>query len=495
MTAATGLDKHPSATAPLLASAQLAGLPCRQPVERTSDAERSARSCADHRNAEAAHHYDDVIAAYLAFSRATGGHLKQALRADPGFAMAYCIRGYFLLLFANPAYAAKVAQSLEAAEAAAAAPTERERTHVAALAAWAKGDYGAAVDLWETVLVEHPLNVLALRLSHYLHFYLGGGAAMRDSLARVLPRWDETTPGFASVLGMYAFGLEETGEYAAVEEAGRRAVALTPADVWSVHAVAHVMEMRGRHREGIAWIADGAQAWSACNNFAYHLWWHKALFHLEIEQHDEVLALYDERIRADQSEDYLDMTNAAALLWRLEDAGVGVGGRWAELADKSERRVDDHVLAFADAHYMMALAADGRTDAAQSLLNSLRAAAARDGSQALVLAAVGLPLCAAILAYRQGDFGTAAELLLSIRYEVYRIGGSHAQRDVFAQMLIETAMRSGRHRLAGELLAERTALRPTSIRAWAACARALEALGDAPGAAQARERSDALLGA
>jgi len=444
-------------------------------------------------NAEAARHYDDVIAAYLAFSRTTGGHLKQALRADPGFAMAHCIRGYFLLLYANPAFAAKVAQSLEAAEAAACAATERERTHVAALAAWAKGDYDGAVELWETVLVEHPLDVLALRLAHYLHFYLGGGAAMRDSLARVLPRWHETTPGFASVLGMYAFGLEETGDYAAAEEAGRQAVALNPADIWSVHAVAHVMEMQGRHREGITWIADGAEAWSACNNFAYHLWWHKALFHIEIEQCDEVLSLYDESIRADQSEDYLDMTNAAALLWRLDDAGIDVGGRWAELADKSERRIDDHVLAFADAHYMMALVADGRTAAAQRLLDSMRVAATRDGSEARVFAAVGLPLCTAILAYRHGDFGSAVDLLLPIRYQVYRIGGSHAQRDVFAQLLIEAAMRGGRHWLAGALLAERSALRPTSIRTWTACARALEAVGDAPGAQAARHRAEALL--
>ena len=56
-------------------------------------------------------------------------------------------------------------------------------------------------------------------------------------------------------------------------------------------AVAHGAEMEGRLEDGIDWIASLASEWSDCSNFALHLKWHESLYHLELEQHDRVLAL------------------------------------------------------------------------------------------------------------------------------------------------------------------------------------------------------------
>ena len=69
-----------------------------------------------------------------------------------------------------------------------------------------------------------------------------------------LPAWDDTMPGYHAILGMHAFGLEENGHYAQAESSGRRAVELEPRDGWAHHAVAHVMEMQCRQRDGIAWM-------------------------------------------------------------------------------------------------------------------------------------------------------------------------------------------------------------------------------------------------
>ena len=45
-------------------------------------------------------------------------------------------------------------------------------------------------------------------------------------------------------------------------------------------------------------LIDGnASAWSHCNNFRFHVWWHKALLHLDKGETDHVLSLYDTRIR------------------------------------------------------------------------------------------------------------------------------------------------------------------------------------------------------
>lgn len=441
---------------------------------------------------EAAVLYDDVIEGYLGFARDTGERLKRALAADPAMPLALCTRGYFFKLFANPPFEIRARQSAEAAAAAASRSnaTARERQHIAALQAWCDGDLDGAAARWDAILLDHPRDVLAHKLAHFVYFYLGDAERLRDGVARTLYAWDEGVPGYGYLLGLHAFGLEESGDYAQAERQGRRAVEINPGDAWAVHAVAHVMEMQGRLRDGIAWTRDTEPHWQGCNNFANHIWWHRALFALDLGRHDEVLDLYDRRFRADKTDEYLDIVNAAAMLWRLEDEGVAVGARWTELADKAEARKDDHLLAFIDAHFMMALAATGRRDAAASMLESMRAAGAGAGTEAPIFAEIGVPLCEAVLAYRAGDHARVVDLLLPIRYALRRIGGSHAQRDLFARMLIEAAIRAGRWTLARTLLAERAA-RKESAWTWQAQGRVLAGLGDTAGAAAAEAKAHA----
>lgn len=443
-------------------------------------------------NADAVAAYDRTVRAYLGFARDTGDQLKAAYKADADMPMAHCLKGYFFLLFSNPVLFPKVDQALDQATKAADArgATPRERKHIAALAAWRKGDMRTATDLWEDILIEHPLDILALKLGHFTHFYFGDAAELRDSVARVLPLWSESTPDYGFVLAMHAFGLEESGDHAAAEKAGRRAVEINPEDVWGVHAVAHVMEMGGRAREGVAWIEGLVPHWQKSNNFRFHVGWHQALFHFELEHYDRVLALYDTSFRAERTDDVLDLSNAIAMLWRLEDEGVGVGARWEELADFAERRARDHVLAFADAHYLMALTAAGRADKAAAMVKSMSAVdPATRVSEAPILAGIGTALGDAILAFRSGDFAAAVERLYPRRREVRLIGGSHAQRDVFARLLILAALKAGKAKLARALLAERAARNPNSAWTWKRSAEAAEALGDAASAQQARRRA------
>lgn len=79
---------------------------------------------------------------------------------------------------------------------------------------------------------------------------------------------------------------------------------------------------------------------------------------------------------------------------------------------------------------------------------------------------VGLPVGEALVAYGKGDHSRCAELLSGIRYTANQFGGSHAQRDLIAQTLIESAIRSGQFNHARALLAERTARKPTSPVDW-----------------------------
>ncbi len=443
---------------------------------------------------QAAAAFNAGVDSFLGHTLALGGSIKEALAADPGFLMAHVVKGYVMMLFGTVGTLPSGRRSLAAAEAAAGEATERERLHVAALRAWSVGDMGACNRAFEQVLAGHPQDLLALKLLQFNYFWQGDSANVRDAVGRVLPHWSEATPGFGYVSGMHAFGLEECGAYAEAERAGRRAVEIFPRDHWAAHAVAHVLEMQGRQREGVDWL-DGLRGhWDGINNFGIHLWWHRVLFHLELEQYGRALALYDEEVRKERTDFHTDLQNAISLLWRLELRGVDVGPRWEELADFAEQRIEDPAVPFSDLHYVMALMAAGRAGPARKLVAQRRAhAASATDSNGPVMAEVSVPLCEALIAFREGHCGEAAEKMQGLRGEIIRTGGSHAQRDVFAQTMIAAALRGERHALAGEWLAERTREKSGSPDAWRGYALALEGCGDAPGAAAARGRMDALL--
>lgn len=378
---------------------------------------------------------DKTCLSYLALGRDTGPLLKTVFEADPDMVMAHCLKGYFLLLMGSGPLKARVPKSVAAAKASLAGATTREKAHVAALTHWLADDSRAAARVWEEILADHPRDVLALRLAHHAYFYLGAAGDMLGSVDRIMGAWDESVPGYGFVLGMRSFALEESGDYAAAEETGRRAVELNADDPWAVHAVAHVMEMQDRHTEGIEWITGLEPHWTRANNFRYHLWWHRALMHLDRDEGDEVVRLYDEDIWDPDSEEYLDLCNDISLLLRLELRGVDVGGRWQPLADKVEGRTDERILAFIDCHFVAALAAAGRMEAAREMAGAMAGAGG-------VFAHVGAPVAEALIAHRAEDYARAARLLQGVRKDIINLGGSHAQRDLFELVLRDAEARA-----------------------------------------------------
>ena len=305
--------------------------------------------------------------------------------------------------------------------------------------------------------------------------------------------WHEGLPGYGYVLGFYSFGLEECGDFSRAEELGRRAVALNPRDGYAIHAVAHVMEMQGRQQGGINWMASRQDDW-ADGNFANHLWWHLSLFHLDLEQYDRVLDIYDNHLRsADTSHEKYEELDASALLWRLKLLNVDVGNRWTALADKWELSAGETLYAFNDVHAMVTFVADGREAAAQTMLNANeRYSEHANDANVGMTREIGLPFCRAVQAFAKGDYGRTVDELLPVRYRTHRLGGSHAQRDIIAWTLLEAALRSGRYKLALALANERTALKPTSPINWKLTARALDGLGDRDAARRAYAKAQSV---
>src|SRR5690606_14523253 len=219
--------------------------------------------------------FDATVEAYLGFQLTTGDRLKEIFALDPAMPLAHGLKGCFLLLFAKRDLAERAARALADARRVAAETgvTDREARHLEALETWLAGDWPAAAARYDAILEDYPHDIVALKLAQYLHFYLGDAAAMQASITRPFCAWNEAVPGYGYVLGLRAFALEEGGDYAGAEAAGREAVEHNAGDIWAAHAVTHVMEMQDRTQEGAAWIDGLERAWRGCNNFAYHLYW------------------------------------------------------------------------------------------------------------------------------------------------------------------------------------------------------------------------------
>ena len=400
-------------------------------------------------SAEAAAAFDHLITGYLTQRADTPVRLTALLEADPDFALAHCMQGYFAMLGFKQAAVPVAVEAARTAEALAVDATPRERTHIAALTAWIEGDLDRAIALWESILSAHPHDVVAFRLAHFVNFWLGRPHDMVASVDRVMPDWSEDIPGYSAILACHSFAHEEAGNYLAAEPSGRRAIQLDPGDLWAAHAVAHVMESQGRRSEGIAWVTALAPNWEGSHNLQHHLWWHCALFQLEHGDHAAVLELYDTRFRnlaapltVASPDVYIDIQNAASALFRLERLGVDVGDRWEELADKAEARIGDCLSAFTLPHWLMALTATGRTEAAERMIEAMRAFANRRGTVPAIVRDYALPIAEAQLAHAAGRHAEAVELMRPAIGGMYRLGGSHTQQDVLEQLFVDAALKA-----------------------------------------------------
>jgi hypothetical protein len=227
---------------------------------------------------------------------------------------------------------------------------------------------------------------------------------------------------------MHAFALEECGDYPRAEEMARRALELEPLDLRAHHTVAHVMEMQGRFDEGVRWMGARSRWWSGAGPGSTHLWWHLALYHLELGQPGHALLIHDRRL---QGEGLSELIDASALLWRLHLQGHEVRSPFKKLAARWSPYAEDAHCAFNDLHAMMAFVGAGRWDCAQRLLAAQERRIRRLwGCNHDMTRLVGLPACRALAAYGRGDFAGAERLLRALPPVAHRIGGSHAQRDV-----------------------------------------------------------------
>jgi len=410
---------------------------------------------------EAARHLDDAVRAFTLNFGDVNAHLTAAQGASPDCPFADILKGWLLVLSNDPAQIARARQLI---------PTltdkslnERERNHLDALGLAAAGGWPRAVARLDRHLMAYPRDLAAHQCALRLDGYLGRFHRGAARSARALPFWSKDQPGYGIMRSFYGFGLEELGDYDRAEDVSREAAELEPYGYWPHHAVSHVLEMTGRPDEGIAWMEGRLPFWSdaKCGN-RVHIWWHKALFHIELGQYDEALALYDDQIFAAVRPVGTQLCNVTALLWRLEMLGCKAGERWRKQSALWQQQANGICSPFNEIHAAMTALRAGETAAFEALLKGMRRAAADGGDLAPTYHDVAVPIVEAVASFVDGDYADAVDRLLPVEANLWRMGGSAAQRDLIEWTLTEAAVRAELREVALSLANERLALRPDS---------------------------------
>jgi hypothetical protein len=390
-------------------------------------------------DAEAASRYDGYVREFLAY----GSQLRQLFDlADlyPGSALINAHAAALHLAFEAASGFELADPYLARANAAATDATPRERQFFAAVEAWRGRDFHSALAHLDELTVVWPADLCAIKWAQYHAFNLGDQAG----LLRFAERARVVHEGQKYAHGMIAFALEQNHRLAEAEAEGLCAVEISIDDAWAHHALAHVYETTGRPREGARWLDRCAHLWDAKGVFIRdHNWWHAALFRLALGRHDEALAIFDRRLWGEWPEFPQEQIGAVSMLWRLELRGADVGGRWKPVADEARRRAGDRLLPFHDLHYLFALARGGLPGEADRMLADIEAfAATRHGPDQRAWARACAPAARAVLAFARGDWAAAAAGLETALPHLSAVGGSHAQRHLFVELL-EAARNGG----------------------------------------------------
>ncbi|CAF1052469.1 unnamed protein product [Rotaria sordida] len=341
--------------------------------------------------------------------------------------------------------------------------------HTQALIDWSLGYRSRATDTWETILLSYPFDIMTLKFALDTYVHLGNQNMLRDSVARVLPIWESSSPHRplkSYLYGMYAFGLGETNMALRAEKQARLGLELNEHDAWATHALAHAMEYMGQTSEGIDFLEKTDNHWRRCDIIAPHIDWHWALYELEQDNWEKAEDILQRCFLNNNGTELsrLKYTDAASLIYRLKLAGHPCSSQSnSKLKQFLNVHLRDHQILFHDLHHYFVLDNIADTEMKKDFLRSLKETVeSSDTNTGKFYREIGSRIFAALEHFDEGDYAQVVELLYPIRYQTAVVGGSNAQRDIFTLLLIHSAVYSNNNQhqqLAKRLINERCEMR------------------------------------
>ena len=410
----------------------------------------------------AADRYQEGLDLVLSQNYGPDAKLQEAIEADEGFAMAHVALAYVLHLQMNvPAARAAAEKAVELA----AGCSQEERQLARIVHSFTHGKGTEAIGLVHEHLDEFPTDTLALRVGQRLYMLGCFGAGVPDFPNHLMAMMRKVAPANGddwAFLGQYAFAHHETNQPEKAMDLATRSLEGNPQNAVASHSVTHSYFEQGDAANGGRWLSDWLDGFDRRASYNTHLSWHLALFELAQGRYSQALDLYETHIRPGvQARNLSNLQDAASLLWRLQIySGEQPAKPWDEVRDMALPAADGPGAAFRDCHAALAFAGAGDAEATQKMVDRLTAQGEKGDDLSREMT---LPIALGAAAFVAGDYDEAADLMGPTYPVLARIGGSHAQREVFEDTLLETYIRAGRYDDAKGMLDERLSRR-SSVR-------------------------------
>lgn len=431
---------------------------------------------------EALEWYNRGMRGLLGFRHDAPDCFLKALALDPELNMAQSHLGMCYFMEESAPMIAKAQECFKQSCVKLEKVSDRERDVLEIVLAWAQGKGREAIERMQTAIAMRPGEASLIQRLYFIYFMQGAADKMRDLIAAVLPHYGDAD---SYILGMYSFALEETRDFARAFEMGHKARALNAEDIWTVHALAHAYYETGAYAPGTQLLTEALPQCEGIGSFRTHIVWHLAVLLWEQGQYRKALGLYHDKFPDPAALDPPNFVDAVALLWRLNLTGQPTPAEWAALTPSLEQLRTLPTYLFNQMHVALGLAGAKKVDWAQTYLDELRVRVKPDRPG--VLGEVGVPLAEGLLAYARGDYGRTVDCLLPIKERIVNIGGSHAQRAIFSDVLIDACLRSGAYDAAVELIEAKQRFWPNRPLALFELEKALMGKGDTAQAAEAGE--------
>ena len=383
---------------------------------------------------------------------------QAAIAADDGFAMAHVCLGMQLQLRLD---APGSAVELDRARELMPGTSQREQSLINAVARpgfVGRGGPLEALPLLEEHIAAFPRDYLAANRYTQTLFFSGqpeARARARGRLAQLEPVLSDDW----AYLGGYAFILEEHAQYADAQRFSERSLELYPRNAGAAHVVSHVNYENNRHTGGSDWLATWLQDYDRRAGLHCHLNWHLALFELSLGHYSRAMQIYDEDI-APANGTPVKLADMSSFLWRLQLYGCSAAELdWDAITPLAEPAAASPAATFFAAHAALWAAARHDDATLAALAEKLRDLGAKGHP---IAATVVLPLVQGIAAFAHADYDEAIRQIEPIADDIVRLGGSHAQREVFEDTLLGAYLRGGRFDKAEAMLRDRLARRASA---------------------------------
>ena len=378
--------------------------------------------------------------------------LRAVIAADPGLAVA---RAAAVLLAAFAGEPFDTAAEIDAARRGTTAH-DWERSLVEATLTLASQGMWPSRPSWERHHDRFPGDLLGLELVIFLTLFSTDPGAQDAARTRAL-RSEAVVGEHPQVLGFRAMMAQDRGDLDGAHRLATRTLELDPTGFLGGHPMTHVYFEGGDHAAGADWLDGWLPTTDQEADFGSHLVWHSALHHLALGHQNTAIERYRHCARRSGAGGLVDGTS---MLWRCQMHGLlphGADPADVPVAEVVAPQTRDVPYTFVGMHVALGLATAEDADGLRRFAANAAGFTAPGSAELLPDMALGLA------AYVEGDHAAASDRLLAQERSFVRYGGSHAQREVFEDTLIQALMRAGRLTEAAARLRARLDRRETPL--------------------------------